>query len=168
MVCKPNPTKTVIFHIDRKQDLFIIMSSSLHLDARCSMTTSTRIRVVLADDHVMVRQGLASFLQSCPGIELVGEAGDGEAALVLVERLRPDVVILDVLMPKMDGVATAREIKSRSPKTTILGLSANPYGFHSIALLRAGALEVVAKEKSVEELYSSVERATAARLQADL
>ena len=115
----------------------------------------------------MVRQGLASFLQACPGIELVGEAGDGEAALTLVERLKPDVVILDVLMPKMDGVAAAREIKSRWPHTTILGISGNPYGFHSIALLRAGATEVVAKEKSVEELYSSLQRATASRLRND-
>ena len=128
------------------------------------MTISPRIRVVLADDHGMVRQGLVGFLQSCPGIELVGEAANGEDAVVLVERLKPDVAILDVIMPKMDGVAAAREIRKKSPNTSILGLSGNPYGFHSIALLRAGATEVVAKEKSVEELYSSLQRATAARL----
>src|SRR5262249_16674997 len=98
--------------------------------------------------------------RSCPQIELVGQAGDGEETLVLVERLKPDVVILDVIMPKMDGVAAAREIRIRSPNTSILGLSANPDGFPFIALLRTSAFEVVSKEKCVEELYSSLQRAT--------
>ena len=125
------------------------------------MTATSAIRVLLVEDHAMVRQGLVGLLKSSPHIELVGEAGDGEEAILRVESLRPDVVIMDVTMPKMDGVAAARHIKSRYPQIVIVGLSGNPYGYHSIALLRAGAVEVVAKEKAVEELYSSLARAAA-------
>ena len=69
------------------------------------MAEPSNIRVFLADDHPVVRQGLRTFLESRPGIEVVGEAGDGEAAVAAIERLRPDVVLMDLVMPGEGGVA---------------------------------------------------------------
>ena len=85
------------------------------------MAEPPAIRVFLADDHPVVRQGLRTFLESRPGIEVVGEAGDGETAVTAVERLRPDVVLMDLVMPGGGGVAAIRRLRERVPDTRVVG-----------------------------------------------
>ena len=81
------------------------------------MAEPSGIRVFLADDHPVVRQGLRTFLESRSGIEVVGEAGDGEAAVAAIERLRPDVVLMDLVMPGEGGVPAIRRLRASVPDT---------------------------------------------------
>ncbi len=115
-----------------------------------------RIRVLLADDHVMVRQGIRQFLEEASGIEVIAEAGDGAEALRLVEELQPDVAVLDIRMPEVTGVEATRQIKVRFPQVRVLILTAyddDPYVF---ALLQAGADGYVLKTASGDELVRGV------------
>jgi DNA-binding NarL/FixJ family response regulator len=121
-----------------------------------------KIRVLIVDDHTMVRQGLRAVLQSYPNIEVVGEAGNGEEGVLNVQRLQPAVVVMDIGMPSLDGIGATRLIKTRYPQIAVVGLSVNAPSFHVDAMLKAGASEVVTKEKAVDELYSAIQRAIAA------
>ena len=88
-----------------------------------SSKNNRKIRVMLADDHLVVRMGLAAIISIERDMELVGEAADGLAAVKLAAELRPDVVIMDIMMPKLDGVAATAEIHKRNPNTRILVLT---------------------------------------------
>jgi DNA-binding NarL/FixJ family response regulator len=115
-----------------------------------------RIRIVLADDHVMVRQGIRQFLEEAGDIEVVAEAGDGAEAVRLVEAHQPDVAVLDIRMPEVTGVEATRQIKARFPQVRVLVLTAyddDPYVF---ALLQAGADGYVLKTASGDELVRAV------------
>ncbi|HWQ28366.1 MAG TPA: response regulator transcription factor [Dehalococcoidia bacterium] len=116
------------------------------------------IRVILADDHAVVRQGTRSILEQDRGIQVVGEAADGREAIDLASRLRPDVAIIDVRMPGMNGIEATRAIKQRCPATGVLVLTAyddDPYVF---ALLEAGAAGYLLKDVSASELAAAVRR----------
>lgn len=126
------------------------------------MTRAQKIRVLIVDDHVMVRQGLRAVLQSYPNIEVVGEAGNGEEAILNVARLQPTVVLMDIGMPSLDGIGATRLIKTQHPQIAVLGLSVNAPSYQVEAMLKAGAFEVMTKEKAVDELYGAIQRATAA------
>jgi DNA-binding NarL/FixJ family response regulator len=126
------------------------------------MPTAQKIRVLIADDHTMVRQGLRAVLQSYANIDVVGEAGNGEEAVVNVRKLKPAVVVMDISMPTLDGIAATRLIKTQYPHVAVVGLSVNAPSYHVDAMLKAGAFEVVTKEKAVDELYSAIQRAIAA------
>jgi DNA-binding NarL/FixJ family response regulator len=126
------------------------------------MTVAQKIRVLIVDDHVMVRQGLRAVLQSYPNIDVVGEAGNGEEAVLSVAKLQPSIVVMDIGMPNLDGIGATRLIKTQYPQIAVLGLSVNAPSYHVDAMLKAGAFEVVTKEKAVDELYSAIQRATAA------
>ena len=80
------------------------------------------MRVLVVDDHLMVRQGLKAILNAYADIELVGEAGNGEEAVRLVDQLRPAVVVMDLNLPMLDGIEATRQIKSRYPETIVIGL----------------------------------------------
>jgi len=115
-----------------------------------------QIRVVLADDHAVVRQGIRQFLEEAGDIEVVAEAGDGAQAIQLVESHQPDVAVLDIRMPEVTGVEATRRIKERFPQVRVLVLTAyddDPYVF---ALLRAGADGYVLKTASGDELVRAV------------
>lgn len=111
-------------------------------------------RLLIADDRVRTRRALRAVLAFQPGIELIGEAGDGEEALAEVERLRPDIVILDIRMPRVDGIAATRQIKTRWPTTRVIA--------HSLAeelsdeALAAGADVFVPKGAPAEELLRAL------------
>lgn len=126
------------------------------------MATAQKIRVLIVDDHVMVRQGLRAVLQSYPNIDVVGEAGNGEEALSSVAKLQPTIVVMDISMPSLDGIGATRLIKTQYPQIAVLGLSVNAPSYHVDAMLKAGAFDVITKEKAVDELYSAIQRATAA------
>ncbi|HJT20069.1 MAG TPA: response regulator transcription factor [Nitrospira sp.] len=125
------------------------------------MTKATPVQVLLVEDHTIVRQGVRSLLETYPNLDIVGEAHDGEEAVMKVGKLQPAVVVMDINMPKMDGVAATRLIRTNYPHIAVLGLSVNAEGYHHEAMLRAGAFEVVSKEHAVDRLYSAIQRAVA-------
>ena len=115
-----------------------------------------QLRVLIADDHEIVRQGLVSVLAETPDIEVVGEAGNGREAVDLARHLRPDVVIMDVAMPLMDGDEATRQIRRHLPGTRVVALSM--YGEASVIeqMRRAGAEAYVVKTAPSEELLAAI------------
>jgi two-component system, NarL family, response regulator LiaR len=123
------------------------------------MTVSNPIRILLADDHMVVRSGLSTVLAVYDDMKLVGEAGDGEEAVRLCEKLQPDVVLMDLLMPKMDGVAATRAIKARWPRIQVIALTSFKEKEYVEGALKAGAGGYLLKNVSAEELVNAIRRA---------
>ena len=122
------------------------------------------IRVLVVDDHAMIRQGLRCTLETYPGIEMVGEASDGAEVLACIEKVQPTVVVMDIVMPKMDGIAATRLLKSQYPQIAVVGLTRElkDYTLYSMySMKKAGAFEVVDKKNAVVELYDAIHRALA-------
>jgi DNA-binding NarL/FixJ family response regulator len=126
------------------------------------MTSAKKIQVLLVDDHSILRQGLRSLLESYPNIEVVGEASNGEDAVVNAAKLQPSAVVMDITMSRMDGVTATRLIKTEYPHIAIVGLSANPKDYMEYAMLKAGAFEVLDKDSTAVELFGAIQRAVAA------
>jgi len=124
---------------------------------------SEKIRVLIVDDHEMVRQGIAVYLKVTPDIELVGEAGDGQEAIDLCEKLKPDVVLMDLIMPRMDGVTATREIRSHYPKTQVLALTSFQERDLVKVAIQAGALSYLLKNISGSELAVAIRSAAEGR-----
>jgi PAS domain S-box-containing protein len=120
------------------------------------------VPVLLVDDHAMVRQGLRSVLDAYADIQVVGEAGDGAEAVKLVETLRPWVVVMDINMPKMNGIEATTQIKIKWPETTIIGISVNIGDDNGDAMQRAGAATLLTKEAAVEQLHDTIIQAVGA------
>ena len=123
------------------------------------MTQLNPIRVLLVDDHMVVRSGLSTVLSVYDDLKLVGEAGDGEEAIRLCERLQPDVILMDLLMPKMDGVTAIKTIKTRWPQIQIIALTSFKEKEYVEGALKAGANGYLLKDVSAEELVNAVRRA---------
>jgi two-component system response regulator NreC len=117
------------------------------------------ISIILADDHTVVRQGLRTLLESDPELHVSGEASDGLQAISLVERLRPDVLVLDLIMPGMNGIEVARQVKSRFAQTRVVILSMHANEAYVLEALRAGALGYVLKESQGSELIRAIHEA---------
>lgn len=113
-------------------------------------------RVVLVDDQTLIRQGIRMLLSTEPGIEVIGEAASGSEALVIVEKLRPEVVLMDVRMPGMDGVAATREITARNPEIGVIILTTFDDEEYIFEGLRAGARGYLLKDISSEEMAEAV------------
>jgi two-component system, NarL family, response regulator LiaR len=120
-----------------------------------------QIRVLLVDDHAVVREGLRTFLALQEGIEIAGEAADGEEAVRAGERLRPDVVLMDLVMPKLDGVAAMRILRERVPKTRVIVLTSFLDDDKLLPALRAGAAGYLLKNTPPQELVRAVRAAHA-------
>ena len=116
------------------------------------------IRIVLADDHGLMRQGTRHILEQSPDLRVVGEAEDGAEALDLIERLRPDVAILDIRMPKLNGIDLVRKMKDVAPQTAALMLTAYDDDDYILALMDAGALGYLLKTTRASELIDAVLR----------
>ena len=120
-----------------------------------------KISVLLVDDHNMVRMGLGAYIETLPDIEVVGEAGNGVQALRLVGDLAPDVVLMDLLMPEMDGVEATRQLKKISPSTQVIVLTSFHEDEHIFPAIRAGALSYVLKDIDPDDLAETIRRARA-------
>lgn len=127
------------------------------------LQSRSKIHVLLADDHAIVRQGLRGVLEHEPDIEVVGEAACGEQALELAGHLEPDVLVLDVSMPGMSGIETARRIKADFPWVQIIGLSVHDDPGLVAAMKEAGAAAYLTKGGSIEQLCATVRRLAGAR-----
>lgn len=117
---------------------------------------SNKIRILIADDHALVREGTRRVLEQEPDLEVVGEAGDGEEAVELATSLKPDVAIVDVSMPKMDGIEATRRIKATCPSINVLILSAYDDDQFIFSLLEAGAAGYLLKTIRSRELVDAV------------
>src|SRR6476660_7058813 len=116
-------------------------------------------RVLLVDDESLVRRTLKQILSAYQDLELVGEAANGQEAISAVERLRPDVVVMDIRMPAIDGIAAVQAIREKYPRAQIIGLSEYAQSYNVDAMERAGALGVYLKSMALEELYSAIKAA---------
>ncbi|MFI1147425.1 response regulator [Streptomyces sp. NPDC020817] len=114
------------------------------------------IRVLIADDQPLVRRGLALILAPDPAFEVVGEAEDGARAVALAQELRPDVVVMDIRMPVLDGVRATEELARALPESRVLALSTFDMDEYVVAALRAGAYGFLPKDVSPEELIAAV------------
>ena len=117
------------------------------------------ITVLLADDHVLVRRGVRGYLETQPDIVVVAEASTGEEAVRLAVEHAPDVALMDLLMPGMDGVEATRQVKKASPRTQVIVLTSYHEDEHIFPAIRAGALSYVLKDVAPEELADVVRKA---------
>lgn len=120
---------------------------------------SEKITVLLVDDHKVVRQGVRAFLQAQADIEVVGEADSGETAVALAAEHAPDVVLMDLVMPGMDGVTATRQVKAQSPRTQIIMLTSYHQDEHIFPAIRAGALSYLLKDIDPAALAEAVRQA---------
>ena len=122
------------------------------------------IKILLADDHQLVRQGLRSLLEKQADFEVVGEAEDGLSALKKARELLPDVVIMDVAMPKLNGIEAAREILTVSPEIKVIALSMHAEDRFVAEMLRAGASAYLLKDSAYEELVQAIKASLANKI----
>src|SRR6516165_7532822 len=114
------------------------------------------IRVLLADDHVMVRKGFRLILEAQPDMEIAGEAGNGRQAVDLAEKLHPDVVVMDVAMPELNGIEATRRLASSAPHTRVVALSMHKDSVYVREILRAGARGYLLKDSVAADLVAAV------------
>jgi len=115
-----------------------------------------KIRILLADDHAVVRQGFRMILASEADMEIVGEAGNGREAVELAERLQPEVVVMDVAMPELNGIEATRRLLTSSPRTRVLALSMHKDAVYVREILRAGARGYLLKDAMDRDLLAAV------------
>jgi DNA-binding NarL/FixJ family response regulator len=123
------------------------------------------IRVLIVDDHSVVREGLRMFLARDPDLEVVGEAADGAEALEQARQMRPDVVIMDMLMPVMDGIAATQAIRRELPETEVLALTSVLENVSVVEAIRAGAIGYLLKDTQASELRTAIKAAAAGQVQ---
>jgi DNA-binding NarL/FixJ family response regulator len=123
------------------------------------------IRIVIADDHSVVRQGLRMFLGLDPELEVVGEASDGTEALQLARELRPDVVVMDLLMPVMNGIEATAAIRRELPDTEVLALTSVLEDASVVGAVRAGAIGYLLKDTKADALCQAIKAAAAGQVQ---
>lgn len=117
------------------------------------------ITIIIADDHEVVRNGIRSFLETVPEFQVVGEAASGEEAIALVSEFIPDIVLMDLIMPGLDGVETTRRVKKISPRTQVVVLTSYHEDVHIFPALKAGAISYILKDMKMEKLVDVLHRA---------
>lgn len=120
---------------------------------------SEPITILLVDDHAIVRQGVCAFLDTQPDLKVIAEADSGEMAVRLAAELAPDVALMDLMMPGMDGVEATRRVKQTSPRTQVVVLTSYHQDEHIFPAIRAGALSYLLKDVSPVELANAVRKA---------
>ena len=127
------------------------------------MTTTPAVKIVLADDHQVVRDGLRALLDAESDFEVVGAVGDGLEVAPLVTRLKPNVLVLDLLMPGLSGLEVARDVTRRAPETRIVVLSMHASEAHVLQALKNGATAYVLKDAGAAQLVKAIREAVAGR-----
>ena len=117
---------------------------------------STRVRILIADDHDLVRKAIACLLSDQPDFEVIGQAADGRDAVEQVQRLRPNVAILDLNMPRLNGIQAAEEITSTCPDVRVIALSMHDGEAVKSAMREAGAIDYVEKSGPIERLFTAI------------
>jgi DNA-binding NarL/FixJ family response regulator len=120
------------------------------------MKEEKSIHVLIVDDYALVRQAIRSMLGVYPDIHIVGEARNGLEAISLVEKFRPSVVLMDINMPKMNGIEATAQITKGHLDTMIIGFSVNATTANQEAMKRAGAVQLIPKDAAAEELYEAI------------
>jgi NarL family two-component system response regulator LiaR len=130
----------------------------------------SKIKVLIVDDHRVVRQGLRTFLELQPDIVVVGEAGDGQEAVEMVRRFQPDVVLMDLVMPRLDGIAAIRQVKTLSSSVKVIALTSFTEDDKVIPAIQAGASSYLLKDVSPDDLAEAIRAAQRgeARLHPDI
>jgi len=123
------------------------------------MARHSTISILIVDDHEVVRNGIRSYLETIKDFEVVGEADSGETAVKMVSELIPDIVLLDLIMPGMDGVETTRQIKKVTPRTQVVVLTSYHEDVHIFPALKAGAISYILKDMKMEKLVDALQRA---------
>jgi DNA-binding NarL/FixJ family response regulator len=141
------------------------VAGRLEVEARVNDTAA--IRVLLVDDHAVVRMGLKVFFDLQDDIEVVGEAGDGSEGVAMARRLRPDVVLMDLLMPNMDGLTAIARIKAEMPETEVVAVTSFIEEEKVTAALEAGASGYLLKDAEAEEVAAAVRAAYAGEVHLD-
>ena len=121
------------------------------------------INVVLADDHQVIRKGVRALLESERGITVLGEANDGIEAVRVVEALKPDVLVVDITMPGLDGLSVTRKVRKYIPQTQVVVLSMHAHEAYVLEALRNGALGYVLKDADVADLMEAIRKAAAGK-----
>jgi len=121
------------------------------------------ISILLADDHTLVRQGLLAMLQKQPDLEVVGEASDGIQALEMAASLKPEVILMDVMMPNLNGIEAAHQMQQRGLKTRIVFLSMHANPSYAVRALHSGALAYVVKDADFSEILAAIHNASEGR-----
>jgi PAS domain S-box-containing protein len=129
------------------------------LSSATALSRRSPVRVLLADDHAMLRQGLRSVLDAYADVEIVGEASDGEQAVLLAQSLQPEVVVMDVNMPGVDGIEATRRLRQEQPTIAVVGLSVHNNPQIERAMRDAGAAGFLTKDSAVEQLYVAIQEA---------
>jgi len=123
------------------------------------------IRVLVADDHSVVRKGLRTFLSLDSELEIIGEASNGEEAVQMAHQLKPDVVLMDIKMPKMDGIAATTVIRRELPDTEVIALTSVLEDASVVGAVRAGAIGYLLKDTEADELCRAIKAAAAGQVQ---
>jgi len=126
-------------------------------------TTNAPTTIVLGDDHKVILRGLRAVLDAQPGLAVVGEASDGLKVAALAEGLKPDVLVLDLMMPGLSGFDVTRRVTKRLPKTRVVILTMYSSEAHVVEALRSGAMAYVVKDASADELVTAIREASAGR-----
>jgi two-component system nitrate/nitrite response regulator NarL len=122
-----------------------------------TLPPAKRIRLLVAEDHPVVRKGIIAFLSKHPGVEVLGEAKDGQEALNKAKELTPDVILMDIDMPRVNGLAVTELLRKDLPQVKVLILSGQPSTRYVLRIVQSGARGYIAKEASAEELFKAVQ-----------
>jgi DNA-binding NarL/FixJ family response regulator len=149
------------FHIYERDSLRPYFVSDLSITAALGADAMRPIRILLADDHVMVREGTRRILERQEGLTVVGEAGDGLETVELAQQTKPDIILMDISMPVMNGIDATRRIKEVCPRAAVLVLTAYDDDQYVFAILEAGAAGYLLKNARSSELIDAVRRVSA-------
>ena len=123
------------------------------------MSTETKIKLLIVDDHAMVREGVKMYLKFDPTLEVIGEASNGQEALELLTQLSPDVILMDLVMPVLDGISTITEVKKRYPDIEIIALTSVLEDEKVVGAVQAGATGYLLKDSKPQELIEAIHAA---------